>query len=249
MSTAPRGLLREARRVALRACLARLLSSALGYPSKERIASVDACLAASLEQAVALPVSVANLLRAVSESRSIVAPLDLELEYIEIFGHVSRSDCNPCEVAYRAKHIFQAAQMLADVLGVYREFGLEVGLERPDHVTVELEFQAFLTYREANAWADGKTDCATEFREAQAQFLREHLGSWGRMLARLVKARARSGYFVGVAELMDAFLISEGRRLGVRIAPARMTKGGDPGSSSESPLKLAKRGKETVFSG
>lgn len=237
----------SARRVALRACTMRLLSCALAYPERGRVEGLDACLEAAVAQSDGLPVRVLSAVRGLSAVRSGLSLEAIELAYVAFFGHVCRADCNPCEISYRARHVFQAAQNMADIQGFYRAFGLEVGRERPDHASVEWEFMAFLTYRESHALADGQLENAGVMRAASATFLGEHLGKWGRLLAYQMKRRAPDGWFAAVATLMDVVLRIEGQRLGVRIVRPQqgaLTSADRPGSS---PLRSAERPQETVF--
>ncbi len=236
----------SAGRVALRACAMRLASCALGYPDTKRIEALDACLRA-LDRHDALPVRLREAVGRMSVVRQTLSNEAMELRYVAVFGHVSRADCNPCEVAYRSKHIFQAAQQLADIQGCYQTYGLDIGHERPDHIAVEWEFMAFLAYREAAELADGQIEDAESMRRAQAIFLKDHPGAWCRSFAAMVRRRTRDAWFVAIADLLDALLMCEGRRLKVPIMPAKAQAPEHVDPKKASPLAQVARPQRTVF--
>ena len=89
-------------------------------------------------------------------------PLDhIRAEYDRVFGLVIPKECPPYETEYYpTSQAFQRSQQLADIAGFYRAFGLEpssANPERPDHITLELEFMAFLlTKKRLAAATDGR---------------------------------------------------------------------------------------------
>lgn len=146
-------------------------------------------------------------------------------EFVRTFGLVFNRECPPYETEYqRNEDTFFRAQQMADIGGFYRAFGLQPGAERgerPDHVATELEFMALLLFKQRTAFArsDDTVESAAEHgeicRQAQAEFLREHLGWWAPAFAHAVRRKAERGLYFAVANLLAAFLPVERAALGV----------------------------------
>lgn len=154
--------------------------------------------------------------------RPLLAPLTLEemkASHLRCFGHAVSKDCPPYEGEYGQAHIFQQTQTLADIAGFYRAFGLEVAAdfhERVDHISVELEFMHFLCRKEAHGLQKGHApEGIAQGRAAQAKFLSEHLGAWAPQFAGRLCAGDESGLYGQLGELLDAYVRSELRRIGV----------------------------------
>ncbi|MGA4579887.1 TorD/DmsD family molecular chaperone [Limisphaera sp. VF-2] len=148
--------------------------------------------------------------------------------YAAVFGHAARGPCPINEIEYGEPHadpLYQP-QRLADLAGFYRAFGMELAEqadERPDHLSVELEFLCVLTAKEAWAWSqqppgEGTTIC----RDAQRKFLREYLGRWAPAFARRLAGLAAHPTLQALAGCLAAFVTAECRRLGVEPGPAHL---------------------------
>jgi len=118
-------------------------------------------------------------------------------DHSRVFGLVVSKECPPYEVQYCPQTFsVYRSQRLADVAGFYRAFGVEPGRdapERADHLACELEFLAWLVAKERHAraqegaqWAERAAIC----RDAQRDFLAEHLAWWVPAFARALGARA-----------------------------------------------------------
>jgi DMSO reductase family type II enzyme chaperone len=194
-----------------------LLSLGFRYPAKDTLAALREELGALLRDRRPPP-EISDLRRAARDPLPLpdsLAPLAKELrglrlealesEYLRVFTHVITSDCHPCETAYTATHLFQQSQKLADLSGFYRAFGVEPNAERADHVSVELEFMAYLAQKEAHALANGRPRKAETMRRTERGFLEDHLGVWVRTFARFVEKKAESGVYAALAKLALAF--------------------------------------------
>lgn len=153
------------------------------------------------------------------------AQLDqLREEYRRIFGHTMAMDCPAYETLYSSGDLFQQVHALADIAGWYRAFGLAISpevKERLDHISVELEFMYVLTHKEAYALARDAVDKAQLCTETQAGFLREHLGRWGPVFARLLGNKADAGLYQAVAYALEGFFALELERFGLELPPLR----------------------------
>lgn len=121
-----------------------------------------------------------------------------------VFGLVVSRECPPYETEYSHwKDPTYRATQLADVAGFYRAFGLEPGRkfpERHDHISLELEFVAYLIQKSLH------TGVATERRGivegAAKSFLAEHLVWWAPTFARCLERRV--GRLISESEVADA---------------------------------------------
>lgn len=147
----------------------------------------------------------------------------LHAEYARIFSHSVRGEAPLYEVEYGEAPLFQETHRLGDLAGFYRAFGLQISgahPERPDHISVELEFLNFLCFKEAYAWQRHGEEKARICREAQRQFLREHLGRWVFAFARRARKAAAEGFYGAAARRLEEFLEEECRLLEVPAGPA-----------------------------
>jgi TorA maturation chaperone TorD len=104
-------------------------------------------------------------------------------------------------------------QLVCDYLaaGVAVDPGSE---KRPDHVTIELEFMAYLCDQEAGAWesvrsSDGSIatrDRLAQGLASQCAFLSRHLGVWFPAFASRVNAAGKDGFYPLAATAAHAFI-------------------------------------------
>jgi len=142
--------------------------------------------------------------------------------YIATFGHAARGGCPKNEIEYgdiKADPLFQPHR-LADLAAFYRAFGLEVTQdagERQDHICLELEFLCVLAAKEAYAVEHQlDADQLAQCRDAQKNFLREHLGRWTPAFTRRLAAATSEPTLRALAEFTRAFIESECARFGVK---------------------------------
>ena len=141
--------------------------------------------------------------------------------YLSVFGHAARGSCPLNEIEYgdiKADPLFQPHR-LADLAAFYRAFGLETASdagERHDHLCLELEFMCVLAAKEAYAlqhqFDDGRLE---QCRDAQKNFLREHLGRWTPAFTRRLEAAADDTTLRALAGVTRAVVESDCRRFGV----------------------------------
>ncbi len=132
------------------------------------------------------------------------ATLDkLQQAYIHLFDPVHGPF--PYEVEHRKGHEFAKAQIMADIMGFYRAFGVEPSTDRADHIGAELEFMHLLTLKEAHALKAGQSDKAQLCRDAQQKFLREHLLTWHLTLIKVIRAKLGDDSFIFYRHLVDVF--------------------------------------------
>jgi len=200
-----------ASRAVARASIYQLLSQALIYPDDDVVAAmVETDLPQAREATAFLPVNVEPELAAFGDQMTVASASDLKSLHGHIFSHVISADCPPCEAFYTAQGISQETSELADIAGFFKAFGLTLAeSERVDHISVELEFMHFLTYKEAYAQTHHDPARARFCRETQRKFIRDHLGRWGTHFARLLDQKADGGYYSFLASLLAKFVSSE----------------------------------------
>ena len=189
----------------------RLLCQATMYPSEDVIAALrEDDLPQAQAAADILDETFSAPLAAFAKELQNSTPDDLQRAHGHIFSHLLSLDCPPCETVYTAREIFEETAQLSDIAGFFRAFGMELAeRERPDHITVELEFMHLLTAKEAVAQLHHGPDKARLCRVVQRKFVQDHLGRWGRRFAQQLAGRAPEGLFSATAALLDAFLADE----------------------------------------
>ncbi len=129
-----------------------------------------------------------NVVKQLADDLESVDEQTLEQEYVSVFGHSMSSDCSLYEEEYTSSEIFQKSGSLADLKGFYASFGVEPNpdlKDRLDHIGVELEFMHLLTLKEAYAHLHGDgVDKVAICREAQENFVANHLVHWVKALAK-----------------------------------------------------------------
>lgn len=129
-----------------------------------------------------------------------------------VFGLVISKDCPPYETEFCHWNdpTYRSSQM-ADVGGFYRAFGLQPRRERPerqDHISLEIEFIAFLQQKLAIAIESGEAEHVAVCREALAAFVRDHAAWWMPTFAGCVKRRIErlrsTPEGAALADLLDA---------------------------------------------
>ncbi len=128
---------------------------------------------------------------------------DLQSEHRRVFSNVITLDCPPYETLFGNDHVFGQAHVMGDIAGFYKAFGLELSRdvhERLDHLSVELEFMHFLAYKESYARCHDGADKTQIVVDAQKKFVKNHIGRWVPLFARMLVKKADTGFFRYLAE-------------------------------------------------
>lgn len=217
-TTPYKGKAAQSAKAACRSTIYRLLSLGFFYPEADNLA----LLRSGTQEAVACLelLGYTPLLPILRSAREALPPTSEELEkhYLETWGHTASSGCSPYEMEYSPAHVFQKTHGLADVSGFYHAFGLKTSSqtrERPDHLSLELEFMHFLAWKEAHALKQGHdTEKIAICRQAQAKFLQEHLG-WVSLFASRLTQKVEGSFLATWSRLTEQFLRLEALSAGV----------------------------------
>lgn len=147
---------------------------------------------------------------------------DLQAEHRRVFSNVITLDCPPYETLFGNDHVFGQAHVMGDIAGFYKAFGVELSRdihERLDHLSVELEFMHFLSYKESYARCHDGADKIQIVEDAQKKFVKEHIGRWVPMFTRMLGKKADSGFFRLMAEFSSEWIDFDVAYLGVRPEP------------------------------
>ena len=188
MSVELAGLHTDAERTAAqRSRVYQLLGAAFAFPDEGLFDAVrDGTLAAALADACAsLPYDLRGALtpglRTVPDTYA-----DFESEYIRLFDVGAAGP--PCPL-YGGVYVGDRMKVMEDATRFYNFFHLHLSpqlRELPDHVTTQLEFLHYLTFREAESRQHG-LDPSSLLR-AERDFLARHLCKWmPRLQGRLAK--------------------------------------------------------------
>ena len=147
---------------------------------------------------------------------------DLRQRFERLFGHTARGRVPPYETEYGADSLFQPIFEMSDLGAFYRAFGLCLApeaRERPDHVSGECEFLAFLCRKEAYAGDRGDPAMLEVTTAATRRFLRDHLGRWGPAFGQALARHDPGGFFGALGVLAADFVTRECARAGVPAGP------------------------------
>ena len=191
-------------RAAARSRLYGLLATAFGFPDEELYESFrDGTVARTIDEiCLVLPYDLTRA--ATPDLRSVEQPYaEFESEYIRLFDVGAAGP--PCPL-YGGVYIGDRMKTMEDATRFYNFFQLHLSPEMrelPDHITTELEFLHYLTFREAEAHQRGSDPLS--LLRAERDFLARHLCRWvPRMQARLGK-QTTYPFFPALVEFAASF--------------------------------------------
>lgn len=147
---------------------------------------------------------------------------ELRDEHRRVFSNVIALDCPPYETLFGNDHVFGQSYVMGDIAGFYSAFGLQLSPdihERLDHLSVELEFMHYLSYKESYAILhDGGEKLKTVF-EAEKKFVKEHIGRWVPLFSGMLKRKADYGFYKILADFTSDWMAFDIAYLGVTPQP------------------------------
>lgn len=193
-----------------------LVSLAFMYPDKKWLEAFSNFLAAKKDGS-----ELEHSLREALERNLAEHTLDgIELEYNRLFTAGETVLTPIYETEYDMDTIFAKTKELADLNGFYGAFGVQVGEdsnnERPDHISIELDFMATLLIKEAYARNEGWDDKAGVCLESRKKFLKDHIGRWGPTFCVVVKHKTEVEFYKVVAGLTANLITNDLKELNVK---------------------------------
>ncbi len=146
---------------------------------------------------------------------------EVKSEYLSIF------DLGRAIAPYETEHIQEKVSRkpfeLADIAGFYSAFGFSLDEDKEhkevfDHISVELEFMAIITFKEGYAIELKLVDEAMIVRDARLKFFNEHLAKWGVTYCRLILELENHEYFKKLAYILQFVLNLECEKYGLDMA-------------------------------
>lgn len=150
----------------------------------------------------------------------------LRHEYLLLCSHARWARCLPYETEFTAPDAVRGLDPLAALTELYHSFGLDgVGTahQRPDALSLELKFMHHLITEEQKARQDHDEEQVNVCRDAQKQFVKDHLGRWPAAFAAALEREGISPFYTALAELAAEFVAWEARSLQVepQVVPFR----------------------------
>lgn len=148
---------------------------------------------------------------------------DLQVAYSKTFDvGAPQPPCPPYEGHYRPG--IERTVVLLEVSEFYKHFGLAMSEEEgkrelPDHLSPELQFLSFLTFKEGQAREEATPELLRGYLLAQRDFLERHLLQWLPAFCTKLKQGQTSPFYSTLAELTLDLLQSEHAWLDSELAP------------------------------
>lgn len=161
-----------------------------------------------------------GLISSIKEALSATDKERLQREHMLIFTHGFSKECPPYEIFYGTDGYTMQIEVLMELGGVYKRYGVELSDradERPDHLSIELEFMQYLAYKEAYGIKHGHPDEAIKVAaDGQKKFILNHLGRWVPLFCQFLSQKAAKGLYLHLSELLSIFMANEVRLFGVK---------------------------------
>ena len=143
------------------------------------------------------------------ESLDGVSLTDLQAEYVRLFDY--RPLCPLFESSYTEMEKSNPGKVKLSVEDFYNDFDLDTSpcsVEPPDHITLEMEFMHFLSFKEGEESENGGPKGA-KYVLGQQQFYRNHLHKWVSAFCNRLTQHAALPFYKILAGLTDNFLMHD----------------------------------------
>ena len=138
---------------------------------------------------------------------------EFENQYVACFEVGSpEPPCPPYEGLYRGG---ERTQFMLRVSSFYKHFGLAMNHEEgearevPDHISAELEFMHFLTFKETQASEEGTQELLQGYLLAQNDFLQQQMSQWLPAFVDKLEAACPIPFYVTLGRLVRDVVLAE----------------------------------------
>jgi len=138
---------------------------------------------------------------------------EFENQYVACFEVGSpEPPCPPYEGIYRGG---ERTQFMLRVSSFYKHFGLAMNHEEggvrevPDHISAELEFMHFLTFKQTQASEEGTEDLLQGYLLAQKDFLQQQMSQWLPAFAEKLETACPIPFYVALGRLVSDVVAAE----------------------------------------
>ena len=191
-----------------RAFLYRFFSLALSYPTEEILSALISSFG-DLERCLS-SLNLNHDLRALAEeiTGALNNPTEIQGEYVALFETDPKAPIR--ETSYELDKAGRRSAEMADLLGFYRAFGLDLseGVE-PDSIVTELEFMSYLLQKLYHLKKAEDEEGIRITSEAVEKFLGGHLGRWYEVFCQSVIESGASRMYSRLSHLLKDFLDME----------------------------------------
>ncbi len=136
---------------------------------------------------------------------------ELQSEYIRLFDVGTPRP--PCPL-YGGEYKKGRQGTMEELVRFYNHFGLHLSpdsRDMPDHITIELEFMHFLTFREAVALHHQQD--RSSYLRAERDFLERQLCAWVPRLGQRLNRQQPNAFYAALVRLTEEFLAADRRHL------------------------------------
>jgi|GEM_PF-2260012 nitrate reductase assembly molybdenum cofactor insertion protein NarJ len=145
----------------------------------------------------------------------------IRYDYMSIFD--TGRKISPYETEYMTEKVSRKPFELVDLAGFYKAFGFRIAQdikhkESFDHISIELEFMAILTWKAAYARDKNQKEKEKIVLDARKSFFADHLAKWGFFYCDQISRLTGYDYFKRVAGLLKLVLTLECDRYGLDIS-------------------------------
>jgi TorA maturation chaperone TorD len=194
----------------------RIFASLFLYPEHKRLVEIQNAASFLTGESWQNSAEVKSLINQLAEidlknGRSIVN------EYNRLF--LIRPKAPPYETIYTNAEGQMRGLLTAQLEGIYLNAGLEISPELnelPDHISVELEFMAYLCMKESEAHTPDEVLEAAHFRDLQVSFMGQHLARWFPSFAKRIEEADPGSIYQYLLPAVYEFLRKELDLLGLR---------------------------------
>jgi TorA maturation chaperone TorD len=130
---------------------------------------------------------------------------------------------SPYATEYMAEKVSRKPFELADIAGFYKAFGFIVAedsrnKESLDHISIELEFMAILTWKHEYAKNSNQEENLKIVHDARMAFVSDHLAKWGFFYCQQIGRLTGHEFYKRLAKLYKLLLTLECHRYSIDVS-------------------------------